>query len=51
MKPHLYKQNPPPRVEDPTAVEITLFSSVRGGGLPLCRRGFNRRLILILDRT
>ena len=25
----------------------SFFSSVRGGGLCLCRRGFNRRLILI----
>ena len=27
------------------AVKIILFSSVRGGGHCLCRRGFNRRLI------
>jgi len=26
-------------------VKIMLFSSVRGGGLRFCRRGFNRRLI------
>ena len=26
------------------AVKITFFSTVRGGGLRLCRRGFNRRL-------
>ena len=32
-----------PRVEELT-VKITLFSSVRGGGLRFCRRGFNRRL-------
>jgi|GEM_PF-3148364 len=28
------------------AVKITFFSSVRGGGLRLTRRGFNRRLRL-----
>jgi hypothetical protein len=44
LKPRLYKPNPPPRVEE-LAVKITLFSSVRGGGHRLCRRGFNRRLI------
>jgi hypothetical protein len=45
LKPRLYRQNPPPRVEEDRAVEIILFSSVRGGGLRLCRRGFNRRFI------
>ena len=45
LKPRLYKQNPPPRVEE-QAVKITLSSSVRAGGHRLCRRGFNRRLIL-----
>ena len=30
-----------------TAVKIILSSSVRGGGLRLCRRGFNRRLIFV----
>ncbi|TAE85907.1 MAG: hypothetical protein EAZ60_12560 [Oscillatoriales cyanobacterium] len=41
-KPRRYKQNPDgARVEDEeSAVKITLFSSVRGGGLRLCRRGF-----------
>jgi len=45
LKPRLYKQNPPTRVEE-QAVQITLSSSVRVGGHRLCRRGFNRRLIL-----
>ncbi len=45
LKPRLHKQNPPPRVEE-QAVKITLSSSVRAGGHRLCRRGFNRRLIL-----
>ena len=46
LKPRLYRQNPDgARVEEDRAVEIILFSSVRAGGLRLCRRGFNRRLI------
>jgi hypothetical protein len=44
LKPRLYKQNPPTRVEEDSAVKIILSSSVRGGGLRFCRRGFNRRL-------
>ena len=28
-------------------VKIILSSSVRGGGLRFCRRGFNRRLIFV----
>ncbi|MEG3859730.1 o-succinylbenzoate synthase [Microcoleus sp. herbarium12] len=46
LKPRLYKQNPPTRVEE-QAVKITLSSSVRVGGHRLTRRGFNRRLILL----
>jgi len=46
LKPRLYRQNPPPWVEE-QAVKIMLFYSVRGGGLRFCRRGFNRRLNLI----
>ena len=45
LKPRLHRQNPPPWVEE-QAVKIRLFYSVRGGGLRLCRRGFNRRLNL-----
>jgi len=47
LKPRLYRQNPDGARVEEWAVEITLFSSVRGGGLPLCRRGFNRRLIFV----
>jgi len=47
LKPRLYKQNPPPRVEENTVVEMMLSYSVRGGGHRLCRRGFNRRLISV----
>ena len=50
MKPLLYKQNPPPRVEEDSAVKIILSSSVRGGGLRFCRRGFNRRPILSIAK-
>ena len=46
LKPRLYKQNPDGARVEEWAVKIRLVSSVRGGGLPLCRRGFNRRLIL-----
>ncbi|MCW6049967.1 hypothetical protein K4039_07690 [Lyngbya sp. CCAP 1446/10] len=50
MKPRLYRQNPDgARVEEwavKITVKITFFSSVRGGGHRLYRRGFNRRLHL-----
>gem|GEM_PF-4510392 len=43
LKPLLYKT----RLRGLKTVKITLFSSVRGGRLRLCRRGFNRRLIFV----
>jgi ATP-binding cassette subfamily B protein len=46
LKPRLHKQNPDGARVKEQAVEITLFSSVRVGGLSFYRRGFNRRLIL-----
>jgi len=44
LKPRLYRQNPDGARVEEWAVKITFFSSVRVGGLRLCRRGFNRRL-------